>query len=155
MAAGHTAPGQPGREPSITEEAIRWLFFVVIMALVPFMATTIGDIDRKISLSLAAIFGRGDLLIVATVISADAVGRLMSSEFPESRRIGRTILLGTTLITIAITCLWFADISSLLTTKAPVPASTAALTSITVFGFAAIEGLAALFLSEWVAHGRD
>jgi hypothetical protein len=155
MATARVAPKQSGREPSLAEEAVRWLFFVIIMALVPFIATAIGDSDRHITLSLANIFGRGDLLIVATVVAADAAGRLVSSDFPDSRRIGRMILFGLCSLTIAITCLWFADISSLLPTSAPVPARTAALSSITVFGFAAIEGLAALFLAEWGTHGHD
>jgi hypothetical protein len=155
MATTRVEPGESGREPSLAEEAVRWLFFVIIMALVPFMATAIDDSDRHIAMSLASIFGRGDLLIVATLVSADAAGRLVSSDFPESRRIGRMILFGLCLLTIAITCLWFADISSLLPTSAPVPARTAALNSITVFCFAAFEGLAALFLAKWGPHGRD
>jgi hypothetical protein len=154
MAVGHAGHQQLEDESSILEKLLHWLFFGVIMTLIPFMAAIFGDIDRGINLSLAAVFGQGELLIVATVLSAEGIGQLVGSEASKSRRIPKLIVLGFCVTSLVATCIWFADISSLLITKHPADPNTVASGSVLLFSFAFIEGLAALVLSE-APHGRD
>jgi hypothetical protein len=148
MATEEVTGNKSERELSTAERLMHWLFFGVIMTLIPFMAAMFGDIDRGIRLSFATLFGQGELLIVATIISAGGIGELFGSEISETRRMPKLLLLGFCVISLVATCIWFADISSLLVTRHPADPETVAVGSIVLFFFAVIEGLAALILSE-------
>ena len=133
---------------SPVDRLLHWMFFGVIMALAPFLAALFGDIDRSINLSFASLFGKGELLIVAAIISAGGIGELFGTEVKKTRKMPKLLVLGFSVISLVATCIWFADVSSLLITKHPANPETVAMGSIILFVFAVIEGSSALLLSE-------
>lgn len=142
-------PNQEGQEAeSIAERFWHWFFFGVAITLVPFVAVVFGDMDRHVNLSLAALFGQGQLLIIAVVISAAGIGDLVGSEVPKDRKASKKAILGFSVICLIATCSWFADISSLLFTKNPADPGTVAIGSLIAFGAACIVGLSALLITE-------
>lgn len=147
MVTAEQAQDQQEQGSSIMEKLLHWFFFGVVMTLVPFLAAFFGDIDRNIKLSCAALFGQGELLIVATVISAGGIGELFGTEVKKTRKAPKLIVLGFSVISLVATCIWFADVSSLVITKQPADPRTVAAGSIILFVFAVIEGLSALLLS--------
>jgi hypothetical protein len=127
---------------------MHWLIFGVVMALIPFGAAILSDSDRGISITLGTLFGQGELLIVATIISAGGIGDLFGAKVGESRRTARLLVLGFSIVSLVATSYWFADVSSLLFTKHPADAQTVAKGSILLFLFAIVGGISALVLSE-------
>ena len=145
-----TQAGQPaqGENPSIAERFWHWFFFGILITLAPFAAALFGDMDHHVNLSLAALFGQGQLLIIAAVISAAGIGDLVGSEIQKSRNASKKVILGFSIISLVATCTWFADVSSLLFTKNPADPNTVALGSLILFGFACLEGLSVLIITE-------
>lgn len=145
-----TARGRQKRlEPqSISEKLLHWLFFGVLMALVPFVAVIFSDVDRGKGFDYSSLFGRGDLLIVATIISAGGIGDLFGTAVDKRHRTPKLIVLGCSIVSIAVACIWFGDISSLLFTAHPADPKTVAVGSLILFVFAILEGISALMLSE-------
>lgn len=145
-----TARGRQRRlEPqSISEKLLHWLFFGVLMALVPFIAAIFSDVDRDKTFDFSSLFGHGDLLIIATIISAGGIGDLFGTAVDKRHRTSKLIVLGCSIVSVAVTCMWFGDISSLLFTAHPADPTTVAVGSLILFVFAIIEGISALMLSE-------
>lgn len=145
-----TARGRQKRlEPqSINEKLLHWLFFGVVMALVPFAAAIFSDVDRGKSFAFSSLFGHGDLLIIATIISAGGIGDLFGTAVDKRHRTPKLVVLGCSIVSIAVTCIWFGDISSLLFTAHPADPKTVAVGSLILFVFAILEGISALMLSE-------
>lgn len=148
MAATTRARQKRMEQLSTKDKLLHWLFFGVIMSLVPFAATVFGDLDRGIGMSLSNLFGQGQLLIIATIISAGGIGDLFGTAADKSRRTPKLLVLGFSLINLVVTCLWFADISALVVTRHPADPGTVAVGSIILFVFAVMEGVSALALTE-------
>lgn len=106
----------------VPEKVVHWLIFGVIMTLVPFMAVLLDDIDRGVPPTLVALFGRGELLIVAAIIAAGGIGELFGRDVSENRRIPKLVILGLCVLALVVTSLWFADVTSLtISTHPPRP----------------------------------
>jgi hypothetical protein len=135
-------------QPTTAERFWNWFFFGVAITLAPFVAVLFGDMDRHINLSLAALFGQGQLLIIAVVISAAGIGDLIASDAKGNRKASKKAILGFSVISLVATCIWFGDISSLLFTKNPADPKTVAIGSLIAFGAACLEGLSVLLISE-------
>ena len=149
MTAATAREKQRRLEPqSISEKLLHWLFFGVVMALVPFIAAIFSDVDRDKAFSFPSLFGHGDLLIIATIISAGGIGDLFGTAVDKRHRTPKLIVLGCSIVSVAVTCMWFGDISSLLFTTHPADPMTVAVGSLILFAFAIIEGISALMLSE-------
>jgi len=133
---------------STTERIVDWLIFGVVLTLLPFLAVIFLDVDRNTSPKPASLFGHGELLIVAAVIAAGAIGELTLTRKRSSRRVSRRITLGFCIVIFGATTLWFADISALILAKQPPQPQTVAMGSIIIFAFTVIAGLSSLLLSE-------
>ena len=141
--------GTPREKSAKTsEKVVHWLIFGVAMALIPFGASIFGDMDRGIGLHSTTLFGKGELLIVASVIAAGSIGDLFRNEIPENRKVPRLIVLGCCLISLVITSLWFADISSLIIANHPASPREVAAGSLILFFFTVATGTSALLLAE-------
>jgi len=148
MATTTLTPSPQEQQTSLLEKIVHWLFFGVIFTLAPFLALSIDDVDRGITPSIATLFGRGELLIVAAIIAAGGIGDLFNAEVPAERKVPRLIVLILCLVALVVTCFWFADVSSLAISKHPPNPRTVAEASLAIFVFATIAGLSALVLSE-------
>ena len=148
MATTQTGQTTQSESPSIAERFWHWLFFGILITLAPFAAALFADMDNRVNLSLASLFGQGQLLIIAAVISAAGIGDLVSSDIKKSRNASKNAILGFAIISLVATCTWFADVSSLLATKNPADPNVVASGSLILFGFACLEGLSVLLLTE-------
>lgn len=148
MATGQTISPTKRKHIKTSEKVVHWLIFGVVMALVPFAAAFFGDVDRGVKLHSATLFGKGELLIVAAVIAAGAIGDLFGTEVRETRKVPKLIVLGFCVISLVATSLWFADISSLILSPHPANPQEVAAGSMAFFGFTVAIGLSALLLAE-------
>jgi hypothetical protein len=150
MSPGQSKSDQP---ESTLEKVIRWLIFGVIISLAPFAAVVLDYLDQGIKLTLPALFGRGELLIVSVVIAAGGIGETSGSA-SDARRVPRLIVMGCCVIILITTSIWFADVFSLVTQNhKSSPGSvahpqTVAYGSIIAFFFTIIASGSALTLSK-------
>ena len=148
MATTQVGQSTEGQSPSIAERFWHWFFFGILISLAPFAAALFGDMDHHVNLSLAALFGQGQLLIIAAVISAAGIGDLVGSDIKNSRNASMKAIMGFSIISLVATCTWFADVSSLLSTSSPADPRVVANGSLILFGFACVEGLSVLLITE-------
>ena len=94
----------------MTEKITRWAIFSVSFALLPFCFHMLKTLSAGQSLSLAGVFGSGELLLVGAAISAAAVGELVVGN--AYRKKTKLILSGACIFLLALNSLWFADVSS-------------------------------------------
>ena len=128
------------------EKVVRWLLFGVGIAIVPICLNYLTLSGRGVSPSFTMLISRGELLLVAAVISAEAISRLIGS---EKKRGIRKVLAGGGCIIILFLCAgWFASISADLATGNHVDAQVVTYNSIWMFMFALISGGSCVALEE-------
>jgi hypothetical protein len=88
---------------------VRWLMFHVAAALCPLGAHALFLTTKSAEVSLPAIFGEGELLLLSTVVSATGLGELVGRG--GRFQVPRVIVGGVNVILIIMACLYFASIS--------------------------------------------
>jgi hypothetical protein len=89
---------------------IGWIVFSVCFAMLPFLFNLINDFSRGIDVTLVSLFGDGQLLLVSTTLCAVAVGELFG--VASTKSIATHLLGGLTIILIAITSFYYANVST-------------------------------------------
>ncbi len=148
MATTELTPSPQQQPTSLFLTILHWLFFGVVMTLAPFLVVLIDDIDRNITPNIEALFGRGELLIVAAIIAAGGIGQLFGTDVPSKHKASKLIVVALCIVTVFATCFWFGDVSSLVISKHPPNPHTIAWGSVIIFVSTVIAGVSALALSE-------
>jgi hypothetical protein len=125
-----------------------WIFGTILASLIPpFTAILFYGVDRHRLPGLSEIFGRGDLLVIAIVITIGGV----SETLPMIRRIPDDLFRGTAFAMIGAfllllaESLWYADITSTLLGKETPPYSWVSIGSALFFA-------ASSFVSARLVH---
>jgi hypothetical protein len=94
----------------ILEKLVRWIFFGVIMALLPIAFKIIAVYMKTGAYSVADILAQGELLLVASALCGAAIGELFVS--PPSLKLAKIIVGGSTVIILIMASLCFAILPS-------------------------------------------
>jgi hypothetical protein len=99
-------------ERPLAQKLTTWFIFGVIIALTPFILEFLKLLDRDKDVSLDAVLGTGQLLLVSAAIAAGATGELVLVDVPSRRRLGKLISIGGCTLAVIVSSLWFGDISA-------------------------------------------
>lgn len=125
---------------------IRWLVFSVIVALLPLAFNAL----RLRTLDPAAIYGRGELLLVTAALTAAAIGDLLGPEASQARVVGKLFIAGGCVVDLVLASAWFGDISAALRGAEGIgtdPSHVAAMSGV-LFALAVAAGGSAKILSR-------
>lgn len=119
---------------------IRWLCFGVTLAVLPIVTNWVSALTRGAEISVSAVLGNGELLLVSAVLGATSIGELMGA---RTRRfiVFRSVLTGINLPLILLASIWFADIAATIRNE------------ISVDQWFVSVGSASVFLTELVISG--
>lgn len=95
---------------TLREKFTRWFIFSVVISLVPLFTSYVGlALDRRTA-GLAAVIGRGELLLITTTLAAAAIGELI----PSGRERGTQKLLagGACTVIVLLSSLVFAAVQA-------------------------------------------
>jgi hypothetical protein len=123
------------------------LLFGVVVATAPLLASELSGLTNGNWIDINELLRRGELLLVATAISAAAIGELFGRN-QNSMLIGRLLIAGGSVLVILASALWFADIASAHRHGEAVNAAAVAAGSLTIFAMAAILGACAMVVAE-------
>lgn len=142
-------------EKPLAQKLTTWLIFGVTIALTPFALEFLKLIDRQKDVSLAAVLGSGQLLLVSAAIAAGALGELVLVEVPPRRRLAKLISIGGCTLSLILSSLWFGDISAAIQEGKPPDPDTVSTGSIILFICTLISGGWSLALSLADASGQS
>jgi hypothetical protein len=134
-------------KPSSAEKYVRFFLFGVGVSLTPFLLSAADDFARKTPVTLATLFGHGELAILAVIIAGGAAGEVFLGERPRRHRSAQAVLGGCITIFLVTATGWFSNVSFLANTSRPDPPRQVAVLSICVFGAALVFGLTSLIMS--------
>jgi hypothetical protein len=98
---------------SARDRLIAWLFFTVVVSLLPVAGGLLFDVDHGEGLHAARAVAHGELLVLSVTITAAAVGELVLTGIPSGVRSAALVLIGSAFTIIIVAGFWFADISSI------------------------------------------
>jgi hypothetical protein len=118
----------------------------VAVALLPLAFNAL----RLRTLDPAAIFGRGELLLVTAALTAAAIGDLLGPEDSQARVVGKLFIGGGCVVELVLASAWVGDISAALrgTEGASLDPGHVASMSGVLFAFAVAAGGSAKVLSQ-------
>jgi hypothetical protein len=120
------------RKSPIAEKLAIWFIFSVVVALTPFFLGVFQSVDRNQQVAFSSILGTGQLLLVCVALAAAALGELVAINISPGQRIVKSAAIGSCILVIILSSLWFGDISAdILAKAAPDPRSV----SLGSFGF--------------------
>lgn len=105
--------------PSPGQRACVWLFAVVVASLLPFVSVFLRGLDRDGIPSFPELVGRGDLLVIAIIITIGGVAELLlvMGKMPQRRSVGGIFLVLGAVLLVAGEAFWYADIGATLLTQ--------------------------------------
>ena len=128
----------------------RWLFFSVIIALLPILAGVVILLLFQQPITFLNTISHGELLLVSTAILAEAIGELLVND--TVNRIFKVLVSGLNLAVFGMACLLYATIVSAMNNTTPgsrkIDPETIAVISFIVFGWTMLTGIG----SKWVAE---
>jgi hypothetical protein len=104
--------GGKWRKNPVVEKLAIWFIFSVVVALTPFFLGIFQSIDREQQVTFYSIFGSGQLLLVCVVLAAAALGELVAIDVSDDERITKSAAIGSCILVIILSSLWFGDISA-------------------------------------------
>lgn len=132
---------QVSKWPTPREKTKIWVLGTIIASLFPpFLAILFHGVDRREMPSVTEMFGRGDLLVIAVVVTIGGFAELLPviKRIPEdSLKPMAYALLGGFLLTTAES-LWYADIISTILDRRDPPYTATTLGSIGLFGISCL-----------------
>ena len=126
----------------------RWLIFAVLLSLLPIFLGALNIVTRKAStLSLDALIGQGDLLLVTSAVCGAALSDLIGGHDSRFRtlRLYCGCSAGVVLLAAAT---WFANVATTSNDGFPLDHHAIATGSLWLFGSALIAGLSCLIVVE-------
>lgn len=126
---------------------IRWLLFVVALALLPVGISAFSTLTRGDALDFVGLFEHGELLLVSAAVVGAALADLVS----EGRQGFRTVKLsvgGMAGIVVLGASVWFADIAAGRRDGSPLDQEGIAVGSVVVFALAVLTGLSCIVVAE-------
>jgi hypothetical protein len=151
--AGATPPASPtAGTPTptwkvVTVKMVNWFAFGVVFSVMPIIAGYFISATRGSSRTLTDLIGHGELLIVATGLSAAAAGQAFTMKHNRFGVIPRLLGCGNILIAV-FTTLWFADISAALSDKQKIDESFVATYSLWFFAATLITSFSGALVAE-------
>jgi hypothetical protein len=142
-----TRPNRKWREDPVVEKLTVWVIFGVIVTLTPFIFSILQSVGGKHGFSVNTILGTGQLLLVSVAITAAAFGELVVINVSESQRLFRTLAMGSAVIVVIVSSLWFGGISSSIDEGKPPDPAIISLGSILVYVWALISSAWCLSLA--------
>lgn len=106
------------RKSPVAEKLSIWLIFSVVVALSPFFLGIFQSVDRDQRVTFYSILGSGQLLLVCVALAAAALGELVIINVPVDHRIMKSAAIGSCILVIIFSSLWFGDISADILAKA-------------------------------------
>ena len=140
------------------ERLVHWFIFSVLIALLPILFNTIGLLLDGEPITLGALFGKGELFLIAVAISGRGVGELVVNETrlekpgvttsgtrrPNAER----ITIGMSVIIVAVASFGFAHILAKIRSEVPLDLAAVAWLSIIIFLFALATSSFCIVLKE-------
>lgn len=131
----------------------RWLLFGVVIGLLPFLFSFVNILASPSSLDSTgwthtrnALFGRGDLLLIAATLVAASAGDLIGS---GREREGGKIVAGFWCLVIFVICVvWYGTIADKIEAKAVYNVGRTARVSLWLFGFSVLCSAGCLLLGD-------
>jgi hypothetical protein len=106
------------RKSPVVEKLSIWLIFSVVVALAPFFLGMFQSVDRDQRVTFYSVLGSGQLLLVCVALAAAALGELVIVNVSPDERIMKSAAIGSCILVILFSSLWFGDISADILAKA-------------------------------------
>ena len=135
---------------AMVEKIVRFLITVAV-SLTPIAFNALRMLTRGQPLTLEALCGRGEILLVAAAISASAIGELFASG--ADKRLRKLLAGGSTIIILLLTSFWFADISGAALSGEEIDLQMITMGSVIMLVLSAIGGASCVALSEASTRG--
>jgi hypothetical protein len=100
------------RKSPVAEKIFIWLIFSVVVALSPFFLGVFQSVDRDQEVTFYSILGSGQLLLVCVALAAASLGELVAINVSSDQRIMKSAAIGSCILVIIFSSLWFGDISA-------------------------------------------
>ncbi|MFI1969097.1 hypothetical protein BLA24_26275 [Streptomyces cinnamoneus] len=110
-AGAEGASARAERRNDAWERLLHWLFFSVLLAVMPIGAGVLVDLTRKQNRPFFELISHGDLYIVSTGLTATAVGDALMRQKERFRPL-QLVLAFTNIAICLLTCILYADIGA-------------------------------------------
>lgn len=130
-----------------TVKMVNWFTFGVVFAVMPIVAGYFIGATRGSERTLTDLIGHGELLIVATGLSAAAAGQAFTMKHANFGVLPRLLGCGNVLIAV-FTTLWFADISAALGDRQQIDESFVRTYSLWFFSTALVTSFSGALVAE-------
>lgn len=124
-----------------------WLFFGVILALLPLILEWLRLMDANRRHGLVAICSNGELLLISAVIAGGAVGELILSNVAHRWMSFKIWAAGSTVVLLAVEAGWYSDVASKLDTNNAADPHTVTYGSLIAFLVTVAASAACLYIS--------
>ena len=126
---------------------MQWMFFGVLMALLPIVSKIIAVYMKVGTFNVAEILAQGELLLVASALCGAAVGELFGA--PTGLKLAKIIVGGSTVLTLITASLCFAilPIASPASANEHFNKDAVEITSLVTFGFSFLLSALCIILS--------
>lgn len=130
----------------MSEKIFRWVFFSVLVSLLPFVWSCVSLITQQKTVSLEIMFSRGEILLVSCALCAAAFGDLIGT---GRNFIKYKIVVGFGCVAIlALDSLWYSQISFHVLSLSEYNMTFVTIGSLIAFIFTLVTALGALILAE-------
>lgn len=128
------------------EKLVSWLFFSVILALVPLLVSSLIQVTHKQAANLETVLAHGELLLIAAGLCAASAGELIGTG--SGMKILKLIAGGSAIVILVFAAIYFADIAASNQAKAVVDLGLVCDTSLTLFTCALFSSGCCIALSK-------
>ena len=125
-----------------------WLFFGVVLTLLPLILDWLRRLDSDRPHGLVAICANGELLLISAVIAGGAIGELVLTNIDRRWLSFKIWGVGSTIVMLAVEAGWYSDVASRVGTTTAAKASTVAYGSMIAFVLTVVASGACLYISS-------
>lgn len=128
------------------ETFLKWVIFRAVLGLLPLAFSAFRMWAEHRSVTLEALFSRGELLLVACALSAGGIGELMASSAKQP--ILRLLLGGGSVVCLMFGALTYSHVSAQFSSSVPYDQSFVAVVSCFVYAFSLAFAAGCVILAE-------
>ncbi len=125
----------------------RWIFFAVLLSLLPVGLGAMGTVTRGDPLSFDDLLKHGELFLVSTAVIGAALAELFSGR-QQQMATARLWVGGTAGVVLLVAALWFADVATGIRDGSKLDNHTIAIGSVVMFVLALLTGLSCVVVAE-------